>query len=112
MLIPFASISVRCFSNTIDGGAGTDSIVLTGIVCDGGLIFTHGEGADTIFFQSAGAGDGLSGSTIRGQQGDDSIRLQAAIAGATSLLLSMATRVMTPSLFRKELLLVQQVPTA
>ena len=72
-------------SNTIDGGAGNDSIVITGnTATDGGNnLYLGGTGADTIYFQSAGAGY-ISGSTIRGEAGNDSILIMAGSAGAVN----------------------------
>jgi hypothetical protein len=71
-------------SNTVDGGDGADSIVLSGMTTDGGSnLYLGGTGNDTIFFQSAGAAGltVLSGSTIKGQMGDDSILLETESAG-------------------------------
>ena len=69
-------------SNTIDGGDGADSIVLSGIETDGGSnLYLGGTGADTIYFNNAGDSD-VSGSTIKGEMGDDSILLEAISAGS------------------------------
>ena len=53
-------------SNTVDGGLGNDSIVLSGLGTDGGSnLYLADAGKDTVFFQSAGESD-ISGSTIKG----------------------------------------------
>lgn len=71
-------------SNTVDGGDGADSIVLSGMTTDGGSnLILGGSGKDTIFFQSAGAAGltVLSASTIKGEAGNDSILLETESAG-------------------------------
>ena len=71
-------------SNTVDGGDGADSIVFSSMTTDGGSnLILGGSGQDTIFFQSAGAAGltVLSGSTIKGGMGNDSILLQTESAG-------------------------------
>ena len=69
-------------SNTINGGDGDDSIVLSGLGADGGgNSYLAGTGADTVFFQSAGASD-ISGATIKGGAGNDSILINAMSAGS------------------------------
>ena len=69
-------------SNTINGGDGDDSIVLSGLGADGGgNSYLAGTGADTVFFQSAGASD-ISGATIKGGAGADSILINAMSAGS------------------------------
>lgn len=71
-------------SNTVDGGDGADSIVFSGMTTDGGgNLILGGSGKDTIYFQSAGAAGltVLSGSTIKGQAGNDSILLETESAG-------------------------------
>ena len=68
-------------ANTILGGEGDDSVVLSGLGTDGGgNLIDGGGGADTIFIQSAGDSD-LSGSSVKGGAGNDSILLQMASAG-------------------------------
>ena len=68
-------------ANTILGGEGDDSIVLSGLGTDGGSNLINGDGgADTIFFQSAGDSD-LSGSSVKGGAGNDSILIQMGSAG-------------------------------
>ena len=67
-------------SNTIKGGDGDDSIVLSGLGADGGgNSYLAGTGADTVFFQSAGASD-ISGATI--MAGNDSILINAMPVGS------------------------------
>ena len=71
-------------SNTILGGAGDDSIVLSGLGTDGGGNLVNGDGgADTIWFSSAGDSD-LSGSSVKGGAGNDSILLRMHSAGSCS----------------------------
>jgi hypothetical protein len=71
-------------SNTVDGGEGADSIVFSSMATDGGSnLILGGGGADTIYFQSAGSVGltVLSGSTIKGGAGNDSILLETESAG-------------------------------
>jgi len=76
------SLGAAYSSNTLLGGDGNDSIVLSGLGADGGgNKFDAGTGTDTVFFQSAGASD-ISGATIKGGAGGDSILINAMSAGA------------------------------
>ena len=70
-------------ATSVYGGAGNDSIVLSGSTDGGGNLFTLGDGGDTIFFQSAGASS-LSGATVDGGAGADSINIGAVSAGAAN----------------------------
>ena len=75
------SLGAAFSSNTVKGGDGADSIVLSGLGADGGKNqYLGNSGADTIFFQSAGVSD-LSSSSVRGGAGNDSILFQSMSAG-------------------------------